>query len=93
MAAPVEAGVVIDFGRSDENGSGIIIIPSRQLCWDYPSRGVRRLEPSTAQNRRYRHSQFYDHFYDPRYRGSNPRHRHGRYYYPRRSFIQFGIGF
>ena len=38
MAAPVEAGVVIDFGRSNNNSPGIIIIPSRQQGWDYPPR-------------------------------------------------------
>ena len=91
MAAPVEAGVIIDFGLSDHDRPGIIIAPERHSDWDYApgyreGRGYRqRYYP------RYRRSQFYD----SRYRNEHPRYkrRHGRYHHPRRSNIQLRIGF
>ena len=91
MAAPVEAGVIIDFGLSGDDRSRIIIAPERHSDWDHApgyreGRGYRqRYYP------RYRRSQFYD----SRYRNEHPRYgrRHGRYHHPRRSNIQLRIGF
>ena len=91
MAAPVEAGVIIDFGLSDHDRPGIIIAPERHSDWDYApgyreGRGYRqRYYP------RYRRSQFYDsHYFGKR---SRFKRKYDRYHHPRRSNIQLRIGF
>jgi hypothetical protein len=103
--APVQAGAIVNFGLSNDDGLGIIIVPSGQQYWNgalgyqdnwvrpyyYPAYRYNRFyDPRYGDDRpRYRYSRFDD----LHYRGDRPRHRYGRYYHPRRSFIQFGIGF
>ncbi len=103
---PVQAGARVNFGVSDDNGSGVIIVPSGQHYWN-DSLGYHNSWVRPYYYPRYRYNRFYDprvggfspryrrysRFYDPRVGGFSPYHRYRRYYYPRRSFIQFGIGF
>jgi hypothetical protein len=86
--APVEAGIIVDFGGADDD-SGIIIVPSRRRYRDYDPRYRYDWNHPLRYHRRYRD----DRFYHPLYRGDRPRHRYGRFYRPRRSYIQFRIGF
>lgn len=91
ITAPVEAGVIIDFGLSNDDRTGIIIAPNRHSNWDYAPRYREGWGYRPHYYPRYRRSQFYD----SRYQNDRPRlrRRDGRYYYPRRSNIQLRIGF
>ncbi len=91
MAAPVEAGVIIDFGLSNDDRSGIIIAPERHVDWDYAPGTREGWGYRQRYYPRYRRSQFYD----SRYFGKRSRfkRKHDRYHHPRRSNIQLRIGF
>lgn len=89
IAAPVTAETIVDLRLSDDDGPGIIIVPARRRHWDYHPRYRYNWSHRSRYHPRYRSGRFYD----PRYRGDRLRHRYGRYYHPRRSYIQFRIGF
>ncbi len=91
IAAPVEAGVIIDFGLSNDDRSGIIIGPDRHFDWDYAPGYREGWGYHPRYSPRYRRSRFYD----SRYQNERKplKRRHGRYYHPRRSNIQLRIGF
>ncbi len=86
--APVEAGIIVDFGGADDD-SGIIIVPYSRRHRDYDPRYRYDWSHRPRYHRRYRDNRYYH----PRYWNYRPRYRSGRYYHPRGSYIQFRIGF
>ena len=77
VASP-QAGAIVNFGLSDDNGLGLIIIPSQQQYWE-GTVGYQDGWDRPYYYPRYRYNQFYD----PHMRGFNLRYRYSRFYDPR----------
>lgn len=91
-AAPVAAETVVDFRGADDDGLGIVIVPSRRrhrVYHPYYRRGQFYRPHHRSYHPYYRHGRFYR----PRYWNERPRYRYGRFHHPRRGYIQFGVGF